>query len=478
MQNFIFAHIKLPMRFRSILAIALFTTILVGCSTSGSFYKHGFKLEEAGLSEEAVKYYYMSLQKNSNNIDSKIHLKKSAQLVLDDKLAEFYQAYGSDQHKAAVYNYLDAEKFINSMNRYVQLEMPSYYAEYFDEEKNKYLEERYESGLSLIEESQFEKAEIIFKEISQLDPLYKDVKDLKKITEVEPLYNEAIENYSANQFKIAHEKFERVVKIKGNYKEAISYKKLALEEATMSIALLPIELSDSSDGKKLADQYYAQILKELLKRNNKYITFIDRLNTQKIIEEQKLGLSGLIDESSAAKTGELLGAKIVITGQLVNMKAVSNPVKAYSKQGYRAYRVKKFSVIGSYYYYVTEYKKVTYKEYHGNTSVNTSFQFQMISVETGEVLLSDVFELSKQDKVDYALYEGDHRMLYGGSYKYKNLKSTTDEINNSIAQKQNIDLMLSSRHRKLNSIEKLKSSLIEEIAKKLADKIDLFEKKR
>ena len=63
MQNFIFAHIKLPMRFRLILVIALFTTILVGCSTSGSFYKHGFKLEEAGLSEEAVKYYYMSLQK-------------------------------------------------------------------------------------------------------------------------------------------------------------------------------------------------------------------------------------------------------------------------------------------------------------------------------------------------------------------------------------------------------------------------------
>ena len=184
----------------------------------------------------------------------------------------------------------------------------------------------------------------------------------------------------------------------------------------------------------------------------------------------------MIDESSAAKTGELLGAKIVITGQLVKMKAVSNPVKAYSKQGYIAYRVKKFSVIGN--YYVTEYKKETYKEYHGNTSVNTSFQFQMISVETGEVLLSDVFELSKQDKVDYALYEGDHRRLYGGSYKDKNMKSKSDQINNSIAQKQNLDLMLASRHRKLNSIEKLKSSLIEEIAKKLADKIDLFEKKR
>ena len=47
---------------------------------------------------------------------------------------------------------------------------------------------------------------------------------------------------------------------------------------------------------------------------------IERRLLEKVIEEQKIGVSGLVDESSASKLGKVLGAKIVITGTVLEFQ--------------------------------------------------------------------------------------------------------------------------------------------------------------
>ena len=49
---------------------------------------------------------------------------------------------------------------------------------------------------------------------------------------------------------------------------------------------------------------------------------IERRLLEKVIEEQKIGVSGLVDESSASKLGKVLGAKIVITGTVLEFQNV------------------------------------------------------------------------------------------------------------------------------------------------------------
>jgi len=46
------------------------------------------------------------------------------------------------------------------------------------------------------------------------------------------------------------------------------------------------------------------------------LTLVEREEINKIIEEQKLSLSGMIDSSSAAKAGELLGARYLMSGRV------------------------------------------------------------------------------------------------------------------------------------------------------------------
>jgi TolB-like protein len=49
---------------------------------------------------------------------------------------------------------------------------------------------------------------------------------------------------------------------------------------------------------------------------------IERRLLEKVIEEQKIGVSGIVDEVSASKLGKVLGAKIVITGTVLEFQNV------------------------------------------------------------------------------------------------------------------------------------------------------------
>ncbi|TAL27309.1 MAG: hypothetical protein EPN94_01785 [Nitrospirae bacterium] len=49
---------------------------------------------------------------------------------------------------------------------------------------------------------------------------------------------------------------------------------------------------------------------------------IERMLLKKILEEQRLGASGIVDENSVAKLGKILGAKIVITGSVMKFQNV------------------------------------------------------------------------------------------------------------------------------------------------------------
>jgi len=44
---------------------------------------------------------------------------------------------------------------------------------------------------------------------------------------------------------------------------------------------------------------------------------VERAQLQKILKEQQLGMTGMINQDTAAKVGELLGVKVIITGSVI-----------------------------------------------------------------------------------------------------------------------------------------------------------------
>src|SRR5690606_30598599 len=49
------------------------------------------------------------------------------------------------------------------------------------------------------------------------------------------------------------------------------------------------------------------------------IVLVERAELKKILGEQQLGLSGAVNTATAAKVGELTGAKVLVTGRIINV---------------------------------------------------------------------------------------------------------------------------------------------------------------
>ncbi|WP_152184732.1 CsgG/HfaB family protein [Sulfurimonas indica] len=92
-------------------------------------------------------------------------------------------------------------------------------------------------------------------------------------------------------------------------------------------ALEPAEVDRISETKKIAVLSFKNDRVGLSRKieaqlagfrinNKKYFTIVSRTDINTIIEEQKLQSSGLVDEDSSVKVGELIGAEAIISGDV------------------------------------------------------------------------------------------------------------------------------------------------------------------
>lgn len=383
----------------------------MGCATSKSFSKKGQKLETAGLMEEAASMYYTALQKNRGNIDAKIGLKSTGQVVLNNLLQEFVQMKSFDKKKEAIAAWKNAMNYngrVRSLG--VTLNVPEFYLEDFEEVKETYTIELYDEGLALMDEGKYKEAESKFNEIGQIDPDHAEAGDLAAIAFAEPLYKEAKTALQDQKYRKAYDKLDRVNKRLPGYKDAAILQREALDAGLFTVALLPFDNASNRSGLESGMAAYA--LEALTSVNDPFLKIVDRQNMELILEEQKLGLSGVINQETAANVGEILGAQAVMTGTVISYDAHNGNTNKSTKEAYKQYRQKLYNKEEQKYYYQTRYEKVNYFEYTKENKVNVSIQYKITSLSTGEVLLSRILDKQVSDVAHWGEYSGDLSELY------------------------------------------------------------------
>jgi len=451
-----------------------FSILLGACSGSKSYYKKAMKLQEAGMHSEASEFFLTALRKNPNNVDARIAIKTNGQKVLDKKLADFYQAYAAEDYKKAVYDYMKARDFYESVNAFASINFIPYYEDYFKEAREKYLSKQYTDALVLKQEGQFEAANKLFKEILEIYPNYEDVSDMERLSRLEPIYQKGKAAMATDQFREAYYHFDELLQ-SGDYKDAKDLKKASLDEAAFTIAFIPVKY-ERRDDQEVADKFYSMVMEELLKLNNPFIKLIDRSNIERIIEEQKLAMTGVVDASSSAKAGKILGAKAVINIKVIDYKTKLQAPKSTQRIGYQAITVKKYNKVTDSYYKTTSYKKVYYREIYGANTVSANIRYDLSSTETAEVLVSDLLTSENSDRINYALFEGDYRSLYPGSWRSMKIRHSDDKIGTDFKSKNALNRKLTTKKRSLKSADVLRVELLNDMAKKVAIKIEQYDK--
>jgi tetratricopeptide (TPR) repeat protein len=373
--------------------------------------KKALKLDEAGMYAEAAEMYLGAVQRNTGNVDAKIGLKKNGQKVLDDKLASFFKAMamGGDRSDA-VNTFLDAKAYKERVERMgVMLEMPDHYKSDYERVKGEHLMALYERGQEMLAKQDYRSAEQVFATIAKLEPNYKDASSLQAVAYLEPLYQAGQVDLKAGRYRKAYDEFDRIVQKDAAYKDAAQLRQEAIAKGQYSIAVVPFTGTSTNDDVRSKVQAY--VITGLTQTRDPFLRIVDRENMDRILEEQRLGMSGVVDEQAAVRVGNLIGAQAVLMGELIDYREVPGQLRRSTKDGFESYRVEQLNKETGENYYVTRYKAVRYSEFYQENKVVMSFSYRLVSLETGEVLMSKVVDKEASDDMYYAAYDGNGDLL-------------------------------------------------------------------
>lgn len=193
-------------------------------------------------------------------------------------------------------------------------------------------------------------------------------------------------------------------------------------------ALEPAEVGEMATKKKIAisgfknDKYglsgkiESQIAKHKLD-DKRYFTVVSRKDLDKIMAEQKLQSSELMDEATASKVGKLIGAQAIINGEIASAEAESGTYQKdekeclnYTKQGCTKWR----------------YYKVTCH----TTQASVAANINIVNVETGSLIYGDT--LNKEYSADSCKPTGGFLGL-GASNKVLSKAQALNRLTSAIA---------------------------------------------
>ena len=447
----------------------LLSILIVACSSPKSLYKKGIKLQEKNLNEQACLYFMQSLDKKPDFTEANSALKTSGQRVVNHYLDEFFKSKNFQKEKEAVYLYRSAILFQKKVEKYkIQIEIPSHHTNDYNLLLDRYLDNIYTKALDLLSEEKFNEAEVLFKEVSLLKPSYRDVDDLQNVATFEPKYRSAVSFVEIEKFRAAYYEFN---KISNSYKDTKTLQKIALEAGLLTIGLMNFENVTNQKGGEASVSAY--VSEKMIKLNNPFIKLVDRTKTQTLINEQIMGLSGQTTDNSSVNAGELIGVKAILTGKLISFSKTKKPIKKEVKKAWIERKVKKYNPDTEKHYFEIEYDKIYYDEFYGSNEANISFQYQLISTESGEILLTDIIKLHNKDEVYFASSNYNYRNIVPGYWKWLNKKDSSDKINKSLLEK-NALKQLFRNNQNLKPVTQLADDIYNDIAQRITQDINNY----
>ncbi len=400
--------------------------------------KQAAKLEKAGLYQDASERYMDALYKNSTSLPGRDGLRRTGQKILDDMLADYFKARNTGELQKALKAYEDAEFYKERISYFkVELNIPDYYERDYQQDREDLLGGWYDEAQQASAEGRFDAAKSLYTQILSVDPDYKDALELRDATSTAPYFRKGVEAFESANYKLAWQQFKEIRRDDANYNAVKNYQQKIIEELRLTMSILPAQTNFHKSEWKLRSNIIAQVSQ----LKSPFIKLVDRENLDLIIEEQKLGLTGFVDEKTAARVGQIVGAQSVLVTKVVNYN--------YSKGNLVETEKVAYSGNSGFTSDISRFRPVKYQEFSQSSTMQVSVQYQLISSETSEVLAADVIHEELSDEMVYAEYRGDYNKLYPakGELIYRTGKERQDFLalfgsKREVASKKDLDFKI------------------------------------
>jgi len=210
-----------------------------------------------------------------------------------------------------------------------------------------------------------------------------------------------------------------------NYKDSALRYEEARQKAIRRIAILPFEDKSGSKDRYgaiteiFADQIIGAIMQN--KAQTEFMELITRDQINKVISEQQLSSSGLMDEASTARLGMLLGAHEILSGRILQIDYSAPRTVHVDLQESANITVEREE--GE-----EEEMEVqcVYRKYTKRSSVTVMASYSVVDVATGKINTQQSFSASQNFSEDWGtIISGDRRAL---NPQQKKLVSTAEPM--------------------------------------------------
>jgi len=237
--------------------------------------------------------------------------------------------------------------------------------------------------------------------------------------------------------KQAAKEFKLAGKFVPGYKDAASRYEEARRAGIKRMAIMPFEDKSGKLGKygALTETVTDQIISSVMSDPNamEFLELVSRDQLEQVVREQRLAMTGILDEQTAAKVGQLLGVHEMLIGQVTQIlgvperttsrKEVQNKT-VREQRGTEKYTDKKGNVKERA-KFVNVPIAVTVTYYTRTASASIVGSYKIIDAQTAKINKSDSFKIKHDFKAEWATFTGDKRALDRNA---QSLTSRTEEI--------------------------------------------------
>ena len=293
-------------RFAVILTLLL--VILTGCSKNVRLYNEAKKQFQYGNYETALRYNAESLKLKPNYQNAQELLPQIYPIAVKtrlDNIARIKQANAANKWDLLVPEYQALVNIYKTMGELPRLVHPKTKIP-FTYETADYKPQLQESKMGAAE---YHYQLGIQKALQSDDP--------------------DVQREASKEFKLALDFVE-------NYKDAAERYAQTRKKAVKRIAIIPFEdkTGDRARFGGIADILVDNVIRTLIqdKSTAEYVDIINRANVEAVIQEQQLAVSGLVDEASSVRLGQLLGAHEILTGKILQVDVVPSRITSVEQK--------------------------------------------------------------------------------------------------------------------------------------------------
>ncbi len=385
--------------------------ILGGCSSYKSQLRDAQEYEEARMYSKALSLYSdLLVQKETKealigkkhvveaiireNYDGPIRL-----LCMQEKIWEADQLYS------------ELIVFVEG-NKALDVKEPVGLKDFIVQSKRTYCESLYKQAESDLLVFKYDDARVKLNLIRNFFEDFPNLDYFESLCVLYPNYYLATKSMDEGRLRDAYKALKRIEAIDPSFKDSKKMLESCLKQGRITVAYVAVDReSVNNDVEK---EMGAHVMQSLLDNKDPFLTLLDRDYTSKLLEEQKLGMSGLYDEKTLIQAGKLVGAQYILLGEIIEYSADQKLNDYGFKKGYLG------KTIGD--------TKVKYRQWNKKFSLQMKYRISMVDSETGETLFNSVYPLNKVSEIDWAEYNGDYKMVYPGNWNWELLRTGDDHV--------------------------------------------------